>query len=414
MIIRTFEAETLRGAMRRVQEELGDEAIILRTRQIKSQRPEAASRWEVAARALSVKDYASVSDVDNSEDTLPEQPVAPDQELTIASRERDSKAVGASHAVHDLRKDLEALRQDAGNWSGLELRLDKALETLHAEVVQLGRHLQTAAGDGRHRDPLMRGLITAGVEPLIATAIVQRARARVAPERGLAVAKAPDLLAELVSALPTTPPLWSAPTPGRHGGAATDLHALVGPTGTGKTRTLVKLATSAAFGHDRRVAIVTLDLQRIGGLETLRAFSGILGITMRKAANRRELISTLRELGRCDLVFIDTPGCSQWDDATLARTADTLNIAGVKRHLVIPASMRAEDAALISQRFGTATLSSLIVTKLDEARGPGALLSGTWGSGISISHICNGQDVPESCKAAEADQLVNQIMMNAA
>jgi flagellar biosynthesis protein FlhF len=125
-------------------------------------------------------------------------------------------------------------------------------------------------------------------------------------------------------------------------------------------------------------------------------------------------MATLRELGRCDLVFIDTPGCSQWDDHTLARTADTLNIPGVERHLVIPAAMRAEDVALVSRRFGTAGLSSIIVTKLDEARGPGALLSAAWGSGAKLSHICDGQDVPESCRAAEAEQWINQIMMNAA
>ena len=192
------------------------------------------------------------------------------------------------------------------------------------------------------------------------------------------------------------------------------LHALLGPTGAGKTRTLVKLATSAAFGHDRRVAIVTIDVHRIGGVETLRAFSGILGIPMRKAANRRELIGTLRELGQCDVVLIDTPGCSHWDDGTLARTADTLNVPGIERHLVLPATMRAEEVALVSRRFGAVGLSSIIVTKLDEARGPGALLSATWGSGAKLSHICDGQDVPEGCHAAEAKQWVSQIMTDAA
>ena len=135
---------------------------------------------------------------------------------------------------------------------------------------------------------------------------MERARARVAPDKGLALAKAPDLLSELIHALPTAPPLWAPGMPGRHGSAATTLHALGDRQELGNANA-VKLATSAAFGHDRRVVTVTIDVHRIGGIETLRAFSQILGIPMRKAANRRELIGTLRDLGQCDIVLIDTP-----------------------------------------------------------------------------------------------------------
>ena len=417
MIIRTFEADTLRGAMRLVQEALGDDAIILRTRRIDGPGGEAASRWEVTVRAIRVADYDLDSEGDLA-DTLEELPAveALEEAKTIVTLPRPQLR-DVSHRPTEmdiLKRDLERLNEQAASWVGLEHRLDKALETLHTEVVQLGRHLQTASGDGRNRDPLMRGLVTSGVEPAIATAIVERARARVAPDEGLAVAQAPDVLSELINALPTSPPLWAPAMPGRHGSSPTALHALLGPTGAGKTRTLVKLATSAAFGHDRRVAIVTIDVHRIGGIETLRAFSQILGIPMRKAANRRELVGTLRELGQCDVVLIDTPGCSHWDDGSLARTADTLNVPGLERHLVVPATMRAEEVALVSRRFGAVGLSSIIVTKLDEARGPGALLSATWGSGAKLSHICNGQDVPDGCHAAEARQWVNEIMTNAA
>jgi flagellar biosynthesis protein FlhF len=416
MIIRTFESDTLRGAMRLVQEGLGDDAIILRTRRIDGPRPDGASRWEVTVRALSLTEL-DLGTEPLAGDTLQETPAVAADEVNPVVSLPQAHLRDVSHRPSDLdvvRRDLESLREHAASWTGLEHRLDKALETLHTEVVQLGRYLQTATGDGRNRDPLMRGLVTSGVEPGIATAIVQRARARVAPDEGLAVAKAPDLLSELIHALPTCPPLWAPAMPGRHGSSPMALHALLGPTGAGKTRTLVKLATSAAFGHDRRVAIVTIDVHRIGGIETLRAFSGILGIPMRKATNRRELIGTLRELGQCDVVLIDTPGCSHWDDGTLARTADTLNVPGMERHLVLPATMRAEEVALVSKRFGAAGLSSIIVTKLDEARGPGALLSATWGSGAKLSHICDGQDVPEGCHAAEAKQWVTQIMTDAA
>ena len=91
-----------------------------------------------------------------------------------------------------------------------------------------------------------------------------------------------------------------------------------------------------------------------------------------------------------------------------------MNIPGLERHLVIPAAMRAEDVALVSRRFGALGISSIIVTKLDEARGPGAMLSSTWGSGAKLSHICDGQDVTDSCHGAETGEWIDKIMMNAA
>ena len=222
MIIRTYESDTLRGAMRLVQEALGDDAIILRTRRIDGPRPEADARWEVTVRALSVKDF-DLEDDTLEGDTRKEHPALPEgaQAASITTMP-PSHLRDVSHQPSEtelLRRDLERLREGSANWAGLEHRLDKALETLHSEVVQLGRYLQSATGDGRNRDPLMRALVTAGVEPTIASAIVERARARVAPDKGLAVAKAPDLLSELIHALPTSPPLWAPSMPGRHGSA---------------------------------------------------------------------------------------------------------------------------------------------------------------------------------------------------
>ena len=157
MIIRTYESDTLRGAMRLVQEALGDDAIILRTRRIDGPRPEADARWEVTVRALSVKDF----DLDAEgldDDTLVETPAVPADHAAkalVSLPKRHLKDV--SHRPSELERvqqDLSSLREHAANWTGLEHRLDKALETSYTEVVQLGRHLQSATGDGRNRDPL--------------------------------------------------------------------------------------------------------------------------------------------------------------------------------------------------------------------------------------------------------------------
>ena len=54
--------------------------------------------------------------------------------------------------------------------------------------------------------------------------------------------------------------------------------ALVGPPGTGKTTTLVKLADLVRNGGGRAVRLISADTQRIGGAEQLRTYAAILGV----------------------------------------------------------------------------------------------------------------------------------------
>src|SRR5438477_193029 len=69
--------------------------------------------------------------------------------------------------------------------------------------------------------------------------------------------------------------------------------ALVGPTGVGKTTTIVKLAARAALVERKTVAIVTLDTYRVGGEEQMRAFADLMGVPLTVVANPERLGPTL-------------------------------------------------------------------------------------------------------------------------
>ncbi len=234
---------------------------------------------------------------------------------------------------------------------------------------------------------------------------------RAAPAVGLSVARPPDLTGELMACLPVAPPIFRA----RAAGAVEPrVAALVGPTGAGKTRTLVKLAALATFAHDRRVAIVTTDVHRIGGVEPLQAFCRILRIPLRQASGGEELQRALRTAGAGkDLVLVDTPGCGPWDEDGLAYLSEVLSGSRIERHLVVSAASRSDDVRALARRFGGDGLDSVIATKLDEARGPGALLSATWGSGSRLSHACDGQEVPDTCHVVDAQEWAERIVARA-
>ncbi|MCB9728870.1 MAG: hypothetical protein H6744_14150 [Deltaproteobacteria bacterium] len=275
----------------------------------------------------------------------------------------------------------------------MERRLAASIAELRDEVQELRRAARRQTTVTEEADPDVRGLVAGGVEPAIAAALVARARERVAPDRGLAVARQPDVEAEILALLEPAPPLWARPE--------RVVAALVGPTGSGKTRSVAKLAALASFGHNVRVGIITTDTRRIGGLESLEAFCRILGLPLRKARDARGLLGSIERFADKDLVLIDTPGMGPWDDAALAQLDATLGEGVCERHLAVPAATSSQDVRTVARRFAPRDLASVIVTKVDEARGPGAILSAAWGGGAPISHLCDGQDVPDACRALD-------------
>ena len=81
--------------------------------------------------------------------------------------------------------------------------------------------------------------------------------------------------------------------------------ALVGPTGTGKTTTVAKLAARYAqkYGADS-VAMITIDTYRIAAFEQLATYGKIIGCTVRKAQSSEELADLLFQLRHKRLVLI--------------------------------------------------------------------------------------------------------------
>jgi flagellar biosynthesis protein FlhF len=286
--------------------------------------------------------------------------------------------------------------------AAMERRLTRTISDMRDEIARLQRATRRAGPATDDPDPDVRGLVAAGVEAAVAAALVTRARERVAPDRGLAVARQPDLEAEIRAILDPAPPLWA-----RHERV---IAAIVGPTGAGKTRTVAKLAALATFGHNARVGIITTDTRRIGGLETLEAFCRILGLPLRKARDAQGLAASVERYADKDLILIDTPGAGPWDDGGLAQLDATLSIDGCERHLAIPAVSPAHDVRSVARRFAPRDLASIIVTKLDEARGPGAVLSAAWGGSAHLSHVCDGQDVPDACRAIDPIALARGIV----
>ena len=190
----------------------------------------------------------------------------------------------------------------------------------------------------------------------------------------------------------------------------TGVVALVGPTGTGKTTTVAKLAARYAqkYGAEQ-VAMITIDTYRIAAYEQLATYGKIIGCTTRKAQSSEELAEQLFQLRHKRLILIDTAGFSQRDSRLIQQLGQFSNgqMQPVRKYLVAQANTQYPALQRIIGAYNSVKLDGCIFTKIDECYSLGEVLSVAVEQQLPVSYVTDGQQVPEDIKVADAKSLVS-------
>ena len=193
---------------------------------------------------------------------------------------------------------------------------------------------------------------------------------------------------------------------------------IVGPTGVGKTTTLVKLATkmvSEAKREERRIpsfAFITTDTMRVGAYEQLASYSTIFETELEKAETVEDLKKLYDEKREnLDAIFIDTSGYSPNDTENIGKMKAVLDVRGMKPdiHLAVAASTKATDLANIMQNYEQFGYNSVIVTKCDESKQYGNVISVLHEKNKKISYIADGQKVVRDILRADVVQFLIRL-----
>jgi len=189
------------------------------------------------------------------------------------------------------------------------------------------------------------------------------------------------------------------------------LAALVGPTGVGKTTTIAKLAANYRLREKRRVGLITVDTYRIAAVEQLRTYADIIDLPMQVVSTPREMRRAVREMSDLDLVLIDTAGRSPRDEIKLQELRAFLQEAQADEvHLVLSSVASQRVLLQTAQRFAVVGTTALILTKLDEASALGHILPVLRSSGLRLSYLTNGQNVPDDIETADSARLARMIL----
>lgn len=189
--------------------------------------------------------------------------------------------------------------------------------------------------------------------------------------------------------------------------------ALVGATGVGKTTTIAKLAARYALRHGRNnIALITTDTFRIGALEQLRTYGRILGIPVKIAHNKKQLIDLIKLLSEKKFVLIDTAGMGQRDIRLMEQFTVISDCAPNLRTLLALSSTTHRVALDETVRtFSNVEINGCILTKLDETTNLGGILSVVAEHNVPVTYISDGQRVPEDLHLARSHTLINRSIM---
>ena len=176
---------------------------------------------------------------------------------------------------------------------------------------------------------------------------------------------------------------------------------LIGPTGVGKTTTLVKLAvqfiqkfTEENNKQKPEICFINTDNMRVGATEQLERWGKHLHSPVYKVEKTNDLKQIYENVkNNVDAIFIDTSGFSPNDATHIAKMKLLLKVPGLNPdvYLTMTASTKTKDLLNIMQNYEPFGYKSVIITKCDESEQFGNVISALHEKHKSISFITNGQ-----------------------
>lgn len=342
MHIKRYEAATMAEAIAQIREELGSDALILQTRQVRRE-------GVFGALAKPIVEVTAALDRNPEPDALP--PIETEtQEQGGSAEDRNWRGIQMARVLmQPIEDEVRSLRKTVDI---LTVGGSEPLTIAH-ELAEL----RALVGDLRQRDltttrPHAAALIAAGLEPRHAFSIAEEAVSQDMDPRHACQATLARRIEERLA-----PPRGDEPP----------ITFMVGPTGSGKTTSLAKVA-----GRERSarpdLALMTTDSHRYGAEMLLRRLSRDLEVPFDVAVSPESLAERVKRFGPRPL-FVDTAGRSPKDKQGIPELRALRQVLGGRAHvqLVLSATTKQKDLQAQIARFRPLAPDGLIVTRTDES-----------------------------------------------
>ena len=167
---------------------------------------------------------------------------------------------------------------------------------------------------------------------------------------------------------------------------------LIGPTGSGKTSAAARLAFHFCIEKQVPVTLVSTDNFRADSGEQLKSLADVIGCAFLAISSPDELAVAIKSI-KAGLVIIDTTGFSNDKEISeLLPLAAASNAAEI--HLIVPVDISAADLSRIINGHSDLKINRLFVTKLDQSQQRGGIVAGSLKRGLKFSYQSASREMP--------------------
>jgi flagellar biosynthesis protein FlhF len=399
MKIKTFYAKSMAEALRQVKNQFGRDALIVSTRE-KGLRSALGLRSQTAVEVVAAID--AEAEHDWAQKHLPEGSVEERPAAVASPAERACTNLPQSACTYTPAWQVKGRQPRRGS-----LQIDREYNEMRRVIHSLEKPLPLPASSFPDVTSyeLYQDLVANEISEWLAFKLLDEAQHSLSPgeprERSVLMRSVLEAACRL---LPNSP--YRGGLPGKR------VVIFVGPTGVGKTTAAAKLGAQLALAQKKSVLLMTTDTCRIGAIEQLRTYAGLMGLPFRLVSQVADLPRLIEESSQRDYVLIDTAGRGQRDLGSVGELLGFLRQAPeIERHLVLSATTKSVDMHEIVDRFAVCNPDHLLFTKLDETSTLGPLFNELVRTQKPLSYFTDGQRVPEDLHIAQKHQIAD-ILLN--
>lgn len=185
----------------------------------------------------------------------------------------------------------------------------------------------------------------------------------------------------------------------------------LGPSGHGKTASLVKLASHMVICEKKSVAIVTTDSQKVGAAEQLKIYAQILNVPFALIRKKSDWQVLERKLAKVDHILVDLPGLNlkSISETDFIRSILPPKTGGRSVHYVQSVLSRDETAFDVAGRYQMIGFDDVIFTSLDETTHHGLIFNFQERFDVPLHSFGIGPSIPEDLEPATKERVVDLI-----
>jgi len=186
----------------------------------------------------------------------------------------------------------------------------------------------------------------------------------------------------------------------------------IGPTGVGKTSSLVKLAAHLALMRKKQFQFISIDRYKVGGETQLEKLASYMKAPF-STINKQEDFFNLLNNNNYSFTFIDTAGKSPKETIAIQELSQWIQMINSKVdiHLVISATTKSTDLEYICEAYSHINYNHILVTKLDETCNYGSILSIAYLHKKPLTFSTDGQEIPQDFLITDIEQLINNSLL---